>query len=166
MSRQRLHINWQEDKPTRFNLSKAEQDSRQRTRLRAVWWLRNGHSLRETAQMVGIDDRTLHDWVARYRRGGLAAVRHRRRGGCRGKRSRLTPEREAELKERASRGEIRRSWDGIHWATQACGVEYTSLGMRWVVARIGVKKNVPRPVAARASGAAQKAWNKGACWLH
>jgi hypothetical protein len=72
----------------------------------------------------------------------------------------LTPQEEARLKELASQGEVRTIWDGVVWAKEACGVVYTYWGMRWVFARLNLKKKVPRPIAPQASLAAQEEWKK------
>ncbi len=162
MRGRRLQIDWQEDEQTLYNLYKREKDSQRRTRLHALWLLRKGHSLRETAQIVGIHYRTLQDWVAWYRQGGWEEVLRHRRGGHGGRTSGLTPQEEAELKERACQGEIRSIWDGVFWAKQACGVSYTYWGMRGVFARLGLKKKVPHPITPQASLEIQKAWKKGA----
>lgn len=156
-----LRIDWQEDEQTLYDLYKKEKDTQKRTRLHALWLLRKGHPLRETAGLIGVHYRTLQDWVAWYRRGGLDEVRQHRRGGHGGRKSRLTPQQEARLKELAGQGEIRTIWDGVVWAKEACGVGYTYWGMRWVFARLRLKKKVPRPIAPQASLEAQEEWKKG-----
>jgi hypothetical protein len=67
---------------------------------------------------------------------------------------------EAMLKELACQGKIRTIWDGVTWAKQTGGVPYTYLGMRWVFARLNLRKKVPRPIAAQASLEAQEEWKK------
>jgi transposase len=162
MRGRRLQIAWQEDEQTLYNLYRKEKDPQRRTRLHALWLLRRGHSLQETARIVGVHYRTLQRWVAWYRRGGLNEVLGRRHGGQGGRKSRLTPQEEARLKELACRGEIRTIWDGVNWAKQTCGVPYTYWGMRWVFARLHLRKKVPRPIAPQASLEAQEGWKKGA----
>ena len=50
----------------------------------------------------------------------------------------------------------------MRWAREKWGVEYTYGGMRWVFARLGLRKKVPRPRCPQASEAEQEAWKKGA----
>jgi len=161
MRGRRLQIDWQEDEQTLYNLYKKEKDAQRRTRLHALWLLRKGHSLREAARIVGVHYRTLQDWVAWYRLGGLDEVLRRRHGGHGGRKSRLTPQEEARLKELAYQGEIRTIWDGVIWAKEMCGVPYTYWGMRWVFARLNLRKKVPRPIATQASVEAQEEWKRG-----
>ncbi len=162
MRGRRLQIDWREDEQTLYNLYRKEKDPQRRSRLQALWWLRKGHSLRETAQVVGVHYRTLQDWVAWYRQGGVEEILRHRHGGHGGRKPRLTPEEEAQLKELAAQGVLRTIWDGVIWARETCGVSYTYWGMRWVFARLNLRKKVPRPVAPQASLEAQEEWKKGA----
>jgi transposase len=161
MDGRRLHLDWHDDEPTLRRLYKQAQDHQDRTRLQALWLLRQGHSIKEVAQTVGVHARTVQDWVAWYRRGGVAEVLRHRHGGHGGKQGRLTQEQEAELKAKASAGEIRTIQDGVAWAREAHQVEYTYWGMRWVFDRLALRKKVPRPRSPKASAAQQQAWKKG-----
>jgi len=160
MARQ-LQIDWQEEEQTLYQLYKQEKDSQNRTRLHALWLLRTGRPMKEVAAVVGVHYRTLQRWVAWYRQGGIAEVLNHRHGGHGGPQRRLNPQQEAELVAKAEAGEIRTIWDGVRWAQEAHGVEYTYWGMRWVFARLGLKKKVPRPKSPKASAAEQAAWKKG-----
>lgn len=157
----RLCIEWQEDEQTLQGLYKREKDHQNRTRLQALWLLRQGHSVKEAAPLVGVHYRTLQQWISWYRRGGLAEVLAHRHGGHGGPKRRLTAEQEAALKAKAKTGEIRTIGDGVVWAKQRYQVEYTYWGMRWVFARLGLTKKVPRPRSPRASAQQQEAWKKG-----
>jgi transposase len=74
-------IAWQEDAATLRQLYQQERDGPVRTRLHALWLLQEGHNLAETAQLVGVEYRTVQQWVAWYRAGGVAEVRGHRRAG-------------------------------------------------------------------------------------
>ncbi len=58
--------------------------------------------------------------------------------------------------EKSRRGELRTIWDGVHWAKEQHGIEYTYDGMRWVFHRLGLRKKVPRPRSPRASAEEQQ----------
>jgi transposase len=159
---QRLPIEWQEDEQTLQEFYKREKDPQNRTRLHALWLLRQGRTVQAVALLVGVHYRTVQEWIAWYRQGGVVAVLAHRHGGHAGPKRRLTPEQEAELKAKATVGEIRTIGDGVAWAKQRHQVEYTYWGMRWVFDRLALKKKVPRPRSPRASAAQQEAWKKGA----
>ena len=120
--------------------------------------------MKEVARIVGVHYRTLQEWVAWYRQGGVAEVLQHRHGGHGSKGSRLTSQQEDKLKEQACRGEFRTIGDAVAWVERTFGVQYTYWGMRWVFARLGLKKKVLRQIAPQASKEEQEAWKKGA-WL-
>jgi len=157
----RLQIDWQEDEQTLYKLYKQEKDVQNRTRLHALWLLRTGRPMTEVAPLVGVHYRTLQEWVAWYRQGGILEVLSHRHGGHGGRERRLSPEQEAELVSKAEAGEMRTIWDGVRWAREAHGVEYSYWGMRRVFARLGLRKKVPRPKSPKTSAAEQAAWKKG-----
>ena len=156
----RVQVEWQEDADDLKELYRAEKDHQNRTRLQALWHLRQGRTLGEVADVVGKHPRTIQDWVAWYRVGGIAEVRRHRHGGHSGAKPRLTCTQQDELKELSEQGEIRTVWDGVHWAKEQ-GVIYTYWGMRHVYERLKLKKKVPRPRNPKASAKDQEAWKKG-----
>ena len=156
----RVQVEWQEDAAELRELYLAEKDHQNRTRLQALWHLRQGRTLGEVADMVGKHSRTLQDWVAWYRVGGIAEVRRHRHGGHSSTEPRLTGTQQDELKALSEQGEIRTVWDGVHWAKEQ-GVTYTYWGMRHVYERLKLKKKVPRPRNPKASAQEQEAWKKG-----
>jgi transposase len=157
-----LQIEWQEDAATLYARYKQEKDYQKRTRLQALWLVRQGHGLRQVADTVGVHCRTVQEWLAWYRQGGLAEVLRHRWGGHGGKARRLTADQEAALRAQASRGAIRTIQDGVAWARKTCRVDYSYWGMRWVFDRLELKKKVPRPRHPKASVEEQAAWKKGA----
>lgn len=157
----KVHIEWQESAERLEELYQAEDEKQKRTRLHALWLVRGGRSVKESAEIVGVHRATVHEWLTWYEQGGVAAVLARRRGGQGGPERRLTPEQEAELVEKAKKGELRTIWDGVAWAEQAHGVAYTYQGMHWVCERLGLKKKGPRAKSPKASDPEQTAWKKG-----
>lgn len=155
-----LQIDWREDEETLQHLYRQEKDHQDRTRLQALWLLRPGRSMKEVAELVGVHYRTVQEWVAWYRKGGVEELRRHRHGGHGGSEGYLSEEQEAELKAKAAAGEIRTIQDGVEWA-KTHDVEYTYWGMRGVFVRLGLKKKVPRPKSGQTSDEEQEAWKKG-----
>ena len=80
---------------------RAEKVTEVRTRLHALWLLRQGPTA--VAAVVGVGRNAVPRWLRWYREGGLDAVRSRRRGGP-GKPSHLTPEQERQVVAEAAKG--------------------------------------------------------------
>ena len=154
-------IEWKEDAATLNAAYHKAKDGQSRQRLHAMWLLRQGKSLSETADLLDVHYRTVQEWVSWYRQGGIEAILARRHGGSRAHPRRLSKEQEAELKAKADAGEIYRIEDGVRWAQEEHQVEYTYWGMRHVFARLRLRPKVPRPRNPKASGSEQEAWKKG-----
>ena len=123
--------------------------------------MRRGRTTTAVAEMVGKHPRTIQDWIAWYRQGGLEEVLRRRHGGHGGKAARLTAEQLGELKALVSAGQLHGIQDGVRWAQEQHGVPYTYWGMRSVFERLKLRKKVPRPRNPKASAEQQEAWKKG-----
>lgn len=156
-----LEVDWQDDEKTLYTCYKQATDPQDRTRLQALWLLRQGRTRKEVASIVGAHPTTVGRWVDWYRQGRLGKVLAHRHGGHGGKQSRLAPEQEAQLVEKAEAGELRTIWDGVGWVKETCDVEYTYWGMRHVFGRLNLTKKVPRPKSPQASAEEQEAWKKG-----
>ncbi len=154
-------IDWQEDEQTLYTLYKQEKDHQNRTRLHALWQMRQGMPMNQVAPMVGVHYRSVQWWAGWYREGGVEAVLNRRHGGQGGPQRRLTKEQEAELKAKAVKGEIKTIDDGVRWAQQTHEVTYSYWGMRWVYQRLGLKLKTTRPHNPKASEREQTVWKKG-----
>lgn len=161
MRGRKLVIDWQEDEATLYRLYKGESEVELRTRWHALWLLRQGHSAKETAGLVGVNVRTLCDWVRWYREGGIAAVRQHRHGGRQGRKAFLTPEQCEQLKAQTAQGTFTTIGEAVAWVQKQFGVTYTYWGMRSLFQRLKITKKVPRPLAAKASPEVQEAWKKG-----
>ena len=155
-----LVVAWQEDAATLGALYRAERDYQLRPRLQALWLLRRGRSVREAAGVVGAHERTVQQWLARYRRAGLAGVRAHRRAG-RGKAAYLSGEQQAALVAEAATGAFHTARDAMAWVQAQFGVTYRLKGMYRLLARLKVHPKVPRPLNPKSSLAAQDAWKGG-----
>ena len=60
---------------------RTEKVTEVRTRLHALWLLRQGRGPTAVAAAVGVGRNAVQRWLRWYREGGLDAVRSRRRGG-------------------------------------------------------------------------------------
>lgn len=157
----KMQIEWQDDVETLGAAYRNAKDTQDRQRLQALWLIRQGKAMAETAAIVGVHYRTVQEWVSWYRQGGIEEVLSHQHGGSRVHARRLSAAQETELKQKADAGEIRRIEDGVVWAQESHQVEYTYWGMRHVFARLGLRQKVPRPRNPQASEAEQEAWKKG-----
>jgi transposase len=123
----------------------AEPDGPVRMRLHALWLLRTGRSLAETAHSVGVHYRTLQDWLAWYRHGGVAAMQAHLKAG-RGRVARLTPEQQDRLLARAAEGTFYTAQDAVAWVAECYGVRYRVKGMHSLLRRLRRRAKVSRPV--------------------
>lgn len=156
-----LVIDWQEDAETLRAAYRREADGEIQPRLHALWLLRAGHRLSETARLVGVHYVTLQTWVAWYRHGGLAEVRQHHNGGRQGRASYLSPAQLAQLAAHAQVGDFRTAQDVQEWLRTTCGVAYSLGGVYNLLARVRWKPKVPRPQSVTTSPAVQEAWKKG-----
>lgn len=156
-----MQIDWQDDAETLGVAYRKAKDRQARQRLHALWLLRQGKTMAETADILGVHYRTVQEWVSWYRQAGRAAVLAHRHGGSRTHTRRLSAAQEAELKQKADAGEIRRIADGVRWAREQHHVAYSYWGMRHVFGRLRLRLKVPRPRNPQAADADQEAWKRG-----
>ncbi len=161
MRGRRLVIDWQDDASTLAGLYRTEQVVELRTRWHALWLLRAGHSLAETAGLVGIHYKTLQQWVAWYRAGGVAEVRSHRKAGRQGRASKLTAEQLSALRAKTATGVFHTASQARAWVCSEFGVTYTPKSIYGVLARLKLHPKVPRPQAIKADPLAQAEWKKG-----
>ena len=122
----------------------SERNGHRRARLKAMWLLRQGNTIGEVGQHVGVDYRTVQRWVAWYRTGGLSDLLDRTPGhAAPGRPMRLDPEALAALRERADRGEFRTIWDAVDWVRETYGVSYTYTGMHALLHRTSGRDTSP-----------------------
>ena len=156
-----FRVSWRDEEEALAGAYRREHDAELRPRLHALWLLRRGERLGSVADLLGVHDRTIQQWVAWYRTGGLAEVRRHRHGGRQGAPSRLTAQQRQVLIDHAATGALATVLDAVHWVEQHFGVRYTEAGMHSLFRRLHLKRKVPRPLAGQASLAMQTAWKKG-----
>ena len=128
-----LQVDWQDSENGLRERYLEETDHQDRTRLHALWLTRKGRPMSEVAETIGVCYESVRRWVDWYRSGGLEEGLSRRHGGSGGKESRLSEKDREKLLRKAKRGELRTISDGVRWAREEAGVEYTYWGMRHVL---------------------------------
>lgn len=162
MAGKRVEIAWRaQDTPEALREQYRKQGNGEvRTRLHALWLLREGRRMEEVAKVVGVHYRTVQRWVGWYRQGGVAEV-CARHGGGHGQPSWLTPEQEAAVAEEAAQGTFTTAADVRRWVADRFGVTYRPKGIYGLLRRVRCWPKVPRPIHTKADLEAQEAWKKG-----
>ena len=144
---------------------RAERDPQLVRRWQAPWLLRQGRPFGEVAALVGVAYRTVQDWVGWYRAGGLDEVARHHVGRLRRQLRRpLTPE-EAALVERAATVGVATRQVALIWLAEQFGVRLRMWQWERVIARLGLRLKVPRPISDRADLARQDTWKtRGSPW--
>ncbi len=157
-----LLIDWREEHtPEALKAAyQAERDATLRTRLHGLWLVRTGRQVCDVARLVGVHQRTVQQWVAWYREGGLAEVVRHKMGG-KGQPRFLSAEQEEELSEEVATGRFRTAWEIKEWIESEYGVSYKGRSVYGLLSRLGCSPKVPRPSHEKANRVAQKAWKKG-----
>jgi len=164
MRGRKLNIQWQHNEATLKELYLNERCLWRKTRFHALWLIRRGRSVVETADLLGIPRRNIQRWLQWYRQEGIEAVRQRQRGGGKGRTPYVTPAQRAKLEEKAQEEGFRTIGEAVHWVQAQWGVLYTYNGMRSLFRRLKFRKKTPRPMALHASSQQQEAWKKGDFW--
>ena len=123
---------------------RTEKVTEVRTRLHALWLLRQGRGPTAVAAAVGVGRNAVQRWLRWYREGGLDAVRSRRRGGP-GKPSFLTKDQEQQVVAAAATGVFATAQEMRDWIEEQFGVVYTRDSMYTLLPRLGIRLKVPRP---------------------
>src|SRR5215218_10441702 len=158
----KLTIAWavEDDAARLYARYRRERRADVRPRLHALWLVRRGHTTREAAEVLGVDERTVQRWLGWYRAGGLAPIEGHH-AGSQGAPWFLTAEQKAELADEVATGRFRTAAEIRRWVEERWGVRYTEGGMYALLARLGCRPKVPRPVHEKADAAAQARWKKG-----
>ena len=130
-------------------------------RLRALWLVRTGHSLRQTGALVDVDECTVGVWLRWYRGRGLAAVTGHRLAG-KGQPCRLSADQQAALRRHLESGAVYTAQDAVAWVAEQWQGTYRLAGMYRLLHRLHARPKVPRPHNPKSTPAAQAAWQKGA----
>jgi transposase len=155
-----LVIAWRDEAAALYGRYRQETKPDVRPRFHALWLLRTGATARETARVLGVHERSVQQWIAWYRTGGVTEVAAHRKAG-KGSRARLTTAQQAALLTEAASGRFRTAAEAVQWVAAVFGVTYTVSGMHQLLRRLRCKPKVPRPLAEHASLEDQEAWKKG-----
>jgi transposase len=156
-----LCLDWQQDAEQLSQLYRKEPDPQVRPRLHALWLLRQGHSLRATAALLGVHYVTAQQWVAWYRQGGVEEVRAHKKGNPKGLAPRLNEAQLSLLHQQASSGAFRTAQEVADWVHKELGVTYTRWGIYQLLRRLRYKAKVPRPLSSHSALVQQQEWKKG-----
>jgi transposase len=155
-----LQVDWHEDQATLKAAYQSEQNGAIKPRLHLLWLVRQGHTVRQGAQLIGVHYRTAQEWIAWYKQGGLDQVKARKRGGV-GRQPRLSGAQKEALCAQASTGGFVSVKDGLRFVQEQFGVTYTESGMNKVFCALSLRKKVPRPRNAKANQEVQENFKKG-----
>jgi transposase len=159
----RLQVEWQESESELKQRYQHEKHGERRARLQALWLLRQGKRVADVVEVLGVNYRTVQDWVGWYRQGGLPEVLRRVRGyQVRGQPGYLTSLQQRALVARVKLGDFATVWAVRQWVEARWGIRYTYAGMWEVMTRLRLGLKVPGPQAEKASPTAQEGWKKGA----
>jgi len=115
----KLRIEWavEDDTASPYARYRRERRADVRPRVHALWLVRRGHSAREAAEVLGVDERTVQRWLGWYRAGGLAPLEGRHAGG-QGAPSFLTPEQKEGLAGDVATGRFRPAAEIRRWVEE------------------------------------------------
>jgi transposase len=140
------------DRQSLDELVARERDAKQRDRYRAVLLAMDDEEELEGDQIalrLGRSPRFVDEWLARYRKGGIDALRPKKQPG---RTPKLTAEQERKLKERLDAGPreadgvcVLRGRDICRIIEAEYGVVHTLGGIYDVLRRLGYSSLVPRP---------------------
>ena len=158
----KLTIAWaaEDDAASLYRRYRREGRADVRPRLHGLWLVRTGHTAREAAGVLGVDERTVQRWLGWYRAGGLGPIEGRH-AGSQGAPSFLTPEQKVELAEEVATGRFRTATEIRQWVRERWGVAYTEGGMYALLGRLRCAPKVPRPIHEKTDHLAQARWKKG-----
>lgn len=155
----KLELDWQETASELKNRYRKERNSERRTRFHAFWQLRLGKSMKDVAKLVGMTYRTLQNWVAWYRQGGLNGVLQRIKGhGNQGRHAKLNVIQQKALAAKVSLGSFRNVWDAIEWVRDRWKVQYSYSGLFKRLKSLTCRLKTPRPRSVKADVEAQSEW--------
>ena len=138
---------------------REERNSELKIRLRTLWLLRLGKTLKEVVEIVGIGYRTLQRWVAWYRHGGLKEVLQCIKAhGSQGRPAGLNTLQQKVLAAKVALGYFRNIWDAIQWVQDRWKAQYSYSGLFKRLKKLNCRLKVPRPRSVKADVEAQNEW--------
>lgn len=157
-----VEIEWQESEAELKQMYQSERHLHRRTRLHALWLMRQGKNMVEVSSVLDVHYRTVQRWVARYRMGGVNEVLKRTPGyAASGRKPYLTQTQQNALLKQVARGVFHSVWEVLDWVEQRWGIRYKPNGMYDFLDRHNANLKVPRPQATQTSPEIQEKWKKG-----
>lgn len=159
---QRIQVEWQETADELKQLYQQERHRQRRTRLQALWHLRQGDRIEEVVAKVGVAYRSVQNWLRWYRAGGVGEVCRRVTGyHSGGVEAYLNAVQQRALAAKVSLGAFRTVWDAVQWVEDRWGIRYSYHGLYALLKRHDLHLKVPRPRSEKADPQQQAAWKKG-----
>jgi transposase len=159
---QRIQVEWQETADELKQFYKQERHPQRRTRLQALWHLRQGDRIEAVVEKVGVAYRSVQNWLKWYRQGGVREVCRRVTGyQSAGVPAHLTPLQQRALAAKVALGEFRTVWDAVRWVEDRWSIRYSYQGMYAMLKRHDLHLKVPRRRSEKADPQQQGAWQKG-----
>jgi transposase len=159
---QRIQVEWQETAEELKQLYKQERHPQRRTRLQALWQLREGKRIQEVVERVGVSYRAVQNWLRWYRQGGVREVCQRVTGyHSQGAAAYLNGLQQQALAAKVELGEFRTAWEAVQWVEDRWNIRYSYQGMYALLKRHDLHRKVPRPRSDKADPQQQAAWKKG-----
>lgn len=145
MARRRTAWHWRETADDLARMLTMETNDQRRRRLLALWSAQRGDPIGVTAEIVGVDRRTVRRWLTVYRNGGLDEVLRRVPGHhAVGRRPKLTAEQIAVLLDHVASGAFQTVGDAVAWVRVTWGVTYCYQGMHALLRRHGAQMRTSR----------------------
>jgi len=158
-----VQIEWRETEAELKQLYRAEKQPQRRTRLQALWLMRQGKTMAEVSPLLGVHYRTVQRWAAWYRTGGVTEVLKRTSGhAAPGRKPYWSSSQQKALLAQVARGVFHSVWEVLDWVEQRWGVRFRPGGLYDFLDRHDANLKVPRPQAAQTSPEIQEQWKKGA----
>ncbi len=159
----REKFDWQESCEELKRRYRKEVHPQRRTRLQALWQLRQGKRVQDVVDLTGASYRSVQQWLRCYRQAGLSEVLRRVVGHqAKGKKPYLNRLQQKALVAKVQQGQFRTVWDAMEWVQGRWGVSYTYKGMYSLMKGHGLGLKVPRPHSEKADVQQQIAWKRGA----
>lgn len=157
-----VEIEWQETAAELKQMYRAEKHPQRRTRLHALWWMRQGKTMAEISPLLGVHYRTVQRWAAWYRIGGVTEVLKRTAGhAAPGRKPYLSSPQQKALLAQVARGKFHSVWEVLDWVEQRWDVRFRPGGMYDFLDRHDANLKVPRPQATQTNPEIQEQWKKG-----
>jgi transposase len=162
LDRRRADIPWRTEDTAEALHDRYRRESNPlvKTRLHALWLLRQDRTLQEVVTLVGVAYRSLQRWLDWYRQGGLATM-CAHTGRSPGRERWLTPAQETALCAHLAEGGTLSAVDVQTYLATTYGVTYTPGSIYTVLARLHCRPKMPRPHNPQSTDAEQAAWKKG-----